>query len=65
MFCIWLGITRISYIYFQIKMEIFIVEPSEQIDVVKQEEVKEEPEEDPLAGKKNPSAIETQGFGCE
>ena len=46
------------------KMEIFIVEPSEQIDVVKDVEVKEEPEEDPLAGKKNLSAIETQCFGC-
>ena len=48
----------ITYIYFQIKMDTLFVESSEQIDVVEGSlEVKEEPEEDPLAaGKKKPSA---------
>ena len=41
-----------SYVYFQIRMEIFIVEPTEEINVVEGSlDVKEEPEDDPLAGK--------------
>ena len=41
-------------------MDIFIVEPMEQMDAVDDSlVVKEEPEEDPLAGKKNPRAIAT------